>query len=276
MLSILLVAGGFAAYAILQDDDTVDPAADEPTTSTSLPKGMELPEGSPLTGREMLLSTVDSAGVQWISVGDLDDLGTLEGTISEEDLYSYDALLSPDRRTVIYTAAEGTSDEERAAATFHVVGTDGNGDRNSSTTRSTVRTPGKGAWSPAGDDRTIAVVCDSEDGSEREIRIIDLDGSDPEAVVATGNVSGPSFNSDGSLLAYVEIADGERDAGRIMTLNVGVDRAVAEELTELEGDLATGPAWSPVDDEKILFRRGPQGGGPKSFGISTFDPEEGL
>lgn len=155
------------------------------------------------------------------------------------------AVLSPDRRSVIYTMWGGTQ------GSIMVVAADGSGNRNLFGTDIAgcdhYLTP---AWNPTQQDELV-LPCVTAD-SKFSMRLIRLDGTILRDFATEGGwATSPTISPDGQTLAYDYNADPALPGGSIRTELIN-GTAAPINLTGPVTD--TQPIWSP-DGAEIIFRR---------------------
>lgn len=119
-------------------------------------------------------------------------------------------------------------------------------------------------WSPDGTRLAVAVF--PRTGGQRELWVIDADGSDPHLVASADNVSAPSWSPDGSTIAYVA-ATPQGSAIHFVSPDGSADRTVGEVIPPGQHSYFT-VSFSP-DGRQLLFDKGTDSG----FGISVMDTD---
>ena len=250
----VLVGGGATWWFLGRDSGSTGEGGGSSATGTSesgaqaafdaLPRADPLPAGTLVVprsvGGQIDLHLVDAATGQ--------ETGT--HTAPGDDV---GPIVSPDRRTVVFTRmADGRTE-------LRVMASDGSSDSPLfATPPANCVTPGRPAWNPK-DPTQLALVCHGAgNGGADRLLLVGLDGSTVRELDAGHPfVDDPAFSPDGTHLAYWGNDRSGIDGGNIVSLPVDGSGATAQ-LTTAGGD--ADPIWSP-DGGLIAFRRADSDGG---------------
>ena len=111
------------------------------------------------------------------------------------------------------------------------------------------------SWSP--DGSKIAVAIFPLGGGDREIWVMNADGSDPVEIASAENVSVPSWSPDGSTIAYAARTDGRTEI-HLAGSDGSFDRAIHAQAAP--GTFSIFSAKFSPDGTQILFDRGTDSG----------------
>jgi Tol biopolymer transport system component len=194
--------------------------------------------------RDLQAVGADDGSRRWITSGPDDDLF---------------AVVSPDRRTVVYEhAAAGAEGHD-----LRVVGADGSGDR------PLFATPPAGcgnvsrpAWSPDGE--LFAAPCGPA-GGERRLVLVRVDGTVVREL-DRGSFGDPAFTRDGAAVVYWKNLTGEGPGGTLHRVPVDGSAPVA-----IGDEVGNDPATSPVADV-VAFRRQGSASGLWVTGLPAGEP----
>ncbi|WP_457027585.1 TolB family protein [Geodermatophilus sp. SYSU D01119] len=258
--ALVLAGAGGAAWLLGRDDPaggdgaaastgttaastagTTDAAADGPVAAlAALPRSAPLPDGAVLVSRE-LDGEVDLLAVD-TATGAAAPLTTAAGA-------DVGAVVSPDRRTVVYGNVTDAGGELRAVAA------DGSGDRALfAEPLEGCADPGRPAWDPA-DPTRLALTCAGSDGVS--LHLVTLDGAVGPALATAPALGDPAFSPDGTTVVYWAGQDPERDGGSLFA--VAAAGGDSEPLTDEEDGTDADPSFSP-DGRTLAFRREIVGG----------------
>jgi Tol biopolymer transport system component len=239
----------FALWSLGLSGDTEEPPS-TPASSTAAstsPPDLGLPQGAPLP---------DTTVVAPLTVGGNTDLYLLDTTAAategplttaaEEDLAP---LISPDRRTILYTRFVG----EPHDVELRVMASDGTGDRplfDGPVEGCT--SPMRPGWNPA-DPGQLAVACYA--GGDAQLRVMTLDGATVRALDAgVPFVDDVSFSPDGTRIVYWGQDTAGVGDGHVYSLPADGSGGPVQ-LTDVAGNADA--VWSP-DGTQIAFRRAAQ------------------
>jgi TolB protein len=231
---------------IAKTDATTTPSATgrctAPAAGTGDAGGAALPRSAPLRPDELVWPGEVSRNVDIWRVSADDGCAPVRLTTAEGD--DSFPVLTPDRRTVVYT--RGTDDDSE----LWVMAADGSGKRPLLEAVPPVCRTGmsRPAFGPEPDE--FAVVC--RDGSGRSgMFVLSLDGTVVREIPMRSDAFGDvTWSKDGRLAFWTN--DAGKEGGRIVSLDArGGDR---RELTSSAPGVDADPAFSP-DGTRIAFRR---------------------
>ena len=253
-VAVLVLAGAGGTVWLLGRDDpaaggdgasagTTAPAEESGPAAAlaGLPRSpAPLPDGAVLVSRE-----VD---------GEVDLLAVDAGTGAAVPLVTapgadIGAVVSPDRRTVVYGHVTDAGGELRAVAA------DGRGDRPLfAAPLDGCADPGRPAWDRA-DPTRLALTCAGGDGVS--LHLVGLDGAVGPALATAPALGDPAFSPDGTTVVYWAGQDPERDGGSLFA--VAADGGDPGRLTDEEDGSDADPSFAP-DGRTLAFRREVVGG----------------
>ena len=261
--AILLIVGAAAVLAIIavtavllsrRGAENSESASPSPSAESAGP----LPASSPLASTQLIVP-MEVARDNWALY--LADTGSPSPgrQLTSGKGYVSGPVVSPDRRTVIYVAADNAHVFSRS---LRVAGAaDLSGDRELVLPDGCDR-PVRPAWNPA-DPTTIGLICITKT-RKHVLRVISIDGSDFEhkytAPTDNPRLWDPSFSSDGKVLGFwAGPADSRYDGGTLYT----VPTAGGTPKPLLDPDDADGRdldlTFSPDGRYVVFVRRPPSG-----------------
>ena len=284
-MAAVLIAGVIAGVALINrpksgpeagggpSTQVVPPASSAPASPPATTDAAGLPISAPLTDSQLVVpAKIDDNWDLWLADT---ETATPVARLTTDPAVDAGPVISPDRRTVIYTQ----NLDSEGKRTLLVKGAASPGDGRTlfkkmpSQCAGTVFRP---AWNPnvspeAGGE--IAVPCMNANGKYGLYRFT-LGGKLIAKVpvpTGTARVDDPAYSSDGSTLVYWAAPESALDGGQLYTVELnGGKPKVLVESTQAGED--ADPVWSP-DGSQIAFRRrvadGTSGGNFDIFTVTT-------
>ena len=252
----LVRAGGrdrAAAPAPVAPTSAVTTAPPATATPSAAPSVRALPASAPLADDQLVVSM--RTGNSWdLYLASVDEPRPLR-RLTSAPTNDFTAVLSPDRRTVVY---QYDADPDDRVRTLHVMAADGTGDRElfSPTPSFCAGTMYRPGWSPV-DPTLLAVPCTDRSGTYG-LYLVRTDGTLVAKVAFEGDrADDPTFGPDGRLVFWAgkqskaQLADPNLADGPLWVRELdGTVRRLPGVGTARDAD----PAWSP-DGSRLVFRR---------------------